>query len=43
VYATVGVVRSLFIDIACTSAEFCLFAVIFLSPYGDEGDDVVFV
>jgi hypothetical protein len=43
VYAAVGVVRSLFIDIACTSAEVCLFTVIFLSPYGDESDDVVFV
>jgi hypothetical protein len=43
VYATVGVVRSLLIDIACASAEVCLFAVILLPPYGDEGDDVVFV
>jgi hypothetical protein len=43
VYPAVGVVRGLLIDIACTSAEVCLFTVIFLSPYGDEGDDVVFV
>jgi hypothetical protein len=43
VYAAVGVVRSLLIDIACTSAEFCLFAVILLPPYGDKCDDVVFV
>jgi len=39
----VGVVRSLLIDIACASAEFCLFTVIFLSAYGDEGDDIVFI
>jgi len=43
VYPAVGVVAGLFVDIACSSAEVCLFAVIFLSPYGDEGDDVVFV
>jgi hypothetical protein len=43
VYPAVGVVRGLLIDIACASAEFCLFTVIFLSAYGDEGDDVVFV
>jgi hypothetical protein len=43
VYPAVGVVRGLLIDIACTSAEVCLFTVILLPPYGDEGDDVVFV
>jgi hypothetical protein len=43
VYAAVGVVRGLLIDIACASAEVCFPAVIFLPPYGDEGDDVVFV
>jgi hypothetical protein len=43
VYPAVGVVAGLLINIACASAEFCLFTIIFLSAYGDEGDDVVFV
>jgi hypothetical protein len=43
VYAAVRVVTGLFVDIACASAEVCLFAVIFLSAYGDKGDYVVFV
>jgi hypothetical protein len=43
VYTAVGVVRGLLIDIACASAEVCLFTVIFLSAYGHECDDVVFV
>jgi len=41
VYATVGVVRSLFIDIACTGREFCLFAVVFITTYRDKDYDIV--
>jgi len=41
VYAAVGVVRSLLIDIACTGREFCLFAVVLVTAYYNEVNDIV--
>jgi len=43
VNAATGVVGGLFVNIPRTSREFSLFPVIFLSAYGNECDDVVFV
>jgi hypothetical protein len=40
---TAGVVGGLFVNIPRTSREFSLSTVIFLSAYGNECDDVVFV
>jgi len=43
VYATVGVVRSLLIDIACAGREFCFFAVVLVTTYRDKDNDIVFI
>jgi len=42
-YATVGVIRSLLIDIACAGREFCLFAVVLITAYRDKDYDIVFI
>jgi hypothetical protein len=41
--ATVGVVRSLFVDIACTGRQFCLFAVVLVTAYRNKDNDIVFI
>jgi hypothetical protein len=41
--AATGVIGGLFVNIPCTRRENSLSTVIFLSAYGNECDDVVFV
>jgi len=43
VNAATGVVGGLLVNIPSPSKEFILFTVIFLSAYGNECDDVVFI
>jgi hypothetical protein len=41
VYAAVGVVAGLLINIACSRRQLCLFAVVLIPTYRDEDYDVI--
>ena len=43
VNTAVGVVAGLLVNVASTGSQFCLFAVIFVTTYGNESYDIVFI